>query len=55
MLGWVSKKDRSELEKVRAAYLKRMWEVLEDCTGPRHTGHPSQITMSNSGPAPIVE
>ena len=43
MFSWWPKKADAKREAEREAYLKRLWEVLDDCTRPPRRAHVPQI------------
>ena len=43
MFSWWPKKADPKREADREAYIKRLYEVLENCTGSRHAGLTSQV------------
>jgi len=55
MFGWWPTKSRLRIEKLDEAYLRRMREVLENSTKPRHTGHVAGIAPPEPTPALTVE
>lgn len=55
MFSWWPTRSRVRIEKLDAAYLRRMCEVLENCTEPRHQDHVSEGTPPEPSPPLAVE
>ncbi len=55
MFRWWPKKADRKREDERQAYLKRLWEVLDDCTKPPRRSHISQIAPPDASRVPVAE
>ena len=51
---WPNKKARKR-EEERQAYLKRVWEVLDECTRPPRRNHISQMTPPEPSRVPATD